>query len=1120
MSSLISVDEGELNLEAKNDKEKQNSFIKETKDSQKQQPEQHPLYENQESLKQDSHSPYYVNNEQNNNNDYINNDQDLVYNLNAPVKCIADTNKSLISEDNEPLPTGWEKVVDETHGIFYIDHNTQRTQYERPYEIQLCKGSMGFGFTLVETDNGLLLVRSIIEGGPAHQNGKIRPGDILISVVGISVSGLQHTDVAKLFSAFAVGDCVKLTFARSNYILDENLIPDVYVFSNGNPPVTLNPNNSNFIDNPMMNNHPNLINNQEFDVMKISIKKGDYGFGFILDSTVGQKIKEIKNPDLCMDLKQGDILLQINELDISQMPHQDVVACLDDCPVNQMAIFTIKRRKRFRSKTPMAIYSDHQISSPYDHHLHQRNCQTPTFDAMIRDNSLTDQSQPRSLSSLQDGPALVDYSPEQDQNYGYLPIPNQIDNPFQNVHSSLTQNGDLYINNRVPDYGLIGPSQQFVDNTYNNYRPSSTCTSNLPLDGTDSNIMYNNNTQMNLNLRNSLGNPASWVKFNNSDDLNHINQYKNFMNNDRLMIMQMQQQQQQQKYNHPNGIHNSDTIMHHSHFPTMAPQSQDYLNHHIPLYSNEEIPISAKMNNPMFSSYHPLDPIHEGNPMFQDNVDDDSNNYYANNEEIALQRYQNENLNQNNNNYPTQHQSLDYSNHHNHTQRQSSLVPHDNTNYHDLNGFGPNKNMMQMPMLMPLPIPVPIPNDDRANLMNEANTEEFEYHVIELDRESTDANWGIRLIGGAEVNRAISIGSVVFGGAAAKNGKLKSGDEIISINGIKVLGSTHKNVVDLISACTNRATIMVRRKKFAEACEVILTRNLDEGFGFVIISSADCALIGKIIEGSPADRCQQLHVRDRIIAVSGRDITPNMQHPEIVNMIKESGSVLRLKIIPADCYTVELIKNSPNDSFGFRMRGGSEYDGTGLYILRVAPYGLARDLLNVGDQIIEINGIPTVGMTHQQAASIIRHSDPIVKLKLRRNHVIPPSLLVDSPRELHRYNQVTAEVKPVDMPIPLALPPPPLPQFKSHQQQSQLLNNQTTGISSAAITNSGDFQEKTPNNQHQEHNHPNHQSTAFMRNSNSNNQSSDTDHYLPEMIHHLELNDMNRHANGTPLYAT
>lgn len=57
--------------------------------------------------------------------------------------------------------------------------------------------------------------------------------------------------------------------------------------------------------------------------------------------------------------------------------------------------------------------------------------------------------------------------------------------------------------------------------------------------------------------------------------------------------------------------------------------------------------------------------------------------------------------------------------------------------------------------------------------------------------------------------------------------------------------------------------------------------------------------IGRIIEGSPADRCAKLKVGDRILAVNGQSII-NMPHADIVKLIKDAGLSVTLRIIPQE----------------------------------------------------------------------------------------------------------------------------------------------------------------------------------------------------------------------------
>lgn len=63
--------------------------------------------------------------------------------------------------------------------------------------------------------------------------------------------------------------------------------------------------------------------------------------------------------------------------------------------------------------------------------------------------------------------------------------------------------------------------------------------------------------------------------------------------------------------------------------------------------------------------------------------------------------------------------------------------------------------------------------------------------------------------------------------------------------------------------------------------------------------------IGRIIEGSPTDRCGLLHVGDRISAVNGRSII-ELSHNDIVQLIKDAGTVVTLTVVPEDGESLHL----------------------------------------------------------------------------------------------------------------------------------------------------------------------------------------------------------------------
>ncbi|KAF5907243.1 membrane-associated guanylate kinase, WW and PDZ domain-containing protein 1-like isoform X9, partial [Clarias magur] len=405
-----------------------------------------------------------------------------------------------------------------------------------------------------------------------------------------------------------------------------------------------------------------------------------------------------------------------------------------------------------------------------------------------------------------------------------------------------------------------------------------------------------------------------------------------------------------------------------------------------------------------------------------------------------------------------------------------------------------------------------------------------------------DTGFGFRILGGNEPGEPIYIGHIVKYGAADEDGRLRSGDELICVDGTAVVGKSHQLVVQLMqqAAKQGHVNLTVRRKTSYGVCkgegdvppspasshhsstqapslteekrtpqgsqnslntvssgsgstsgigsgggggsgsavvpamlptvptalqpyDVEIQRGENEGFGFVIVSSVSrpdagttfaagnaCVAmphkIGRIIEASPADRCGKLKVGDRILAVNGCSIT-NKSHSDIVNLIKEAGNTVTLRIIPGDetsnaalltnaekiatittthtpqsssesrnnkskqapaqpgtqmshqdaeYYSVDLERD--NKGFGFSLRGGKEYN-MDLYVLRLAEDGAAvrNGKMRVGDEILEINGESTKNMKHSRAIELIKNGGLRARLVLKRGDGSVPEYAMMAP---------------------------------------------------------------------------------------------------------------------------
>lgn len=242
---------------------------------------------------------------------------------------------------------------------------------------------------------------------------------------------------------------------------------------------------------------------------------------------------------------------------------------------------------------------------------------------------------------------------------------------------------------------------------------------------------------------------------------------------------------------------------------------------------------------------------------------------------------------------------------------------------------------------------------------------------IELQRRQE--GFGFRIVGGTEEGSQVSVGHIVPGGAAALDGRLNSADQLIAVDNVSVIGASHHSVVQLMarSASHGKVRLTVRRPVYGatssgvpsetvvtpihspgggngtggsvsggvagmSALHITLRRQPSEGFGFVIISSASKAgaTIGKIVAGSPADRCGDLHVGDRILAVNQLDIS-QLHHSQVVQLIKDSGLVLTLSVLPVHPTTPTTPTGPLSSNAGMPMNspgGGSGGGGIPLHL--------------------------------------------------------------------------------------------------------------------------------------------------------------------------------------------
>uniref|UniRef100_F1KS12 Protein lap1 n=1 Tax=Ascaris suum TaxID=6253 RepID=F1KS12_ASCSU len=249
-------------------------------------------------------------------------------------------------------------------------------------------------------------------------------------------------------------------------------------------------------------------------------------------------------------------------------------------------------------------------------------------------------------------------------------------------------------------------------------------------------------------------------------------------------------------------------------------------------------------------------------------------------------------------------------------------------------------------------------------------------------RRDLDGSPGFSVAGGkgASTGDPIVISYLTPGGAAERDGKLRVGDRVLSINGTNMRGARHDQAVALLTSfSSNEIYLVVQRDRPGtpasaslqvapsstksapaarsppavaprqspqQACgfgdsswdgkteEVDLVRE-NHSLGLSIVGGSDHSshpfgvnapgvFISKITANSPAARSQKLRIGDRILFVNDVDVR-NAKHQTAVEALKRSEPTVRLRVThepqPSGLREV-ILRRSCGEPLGLRICGG------------------------------------------------------------------------------------------------------------------------------------------------------------------------------------------------------
>ncbi|XP_069133162.1 LOW QUALITY PROTEIN: harmonin-like [Argopecten irradians] len=235
--------------------------------------------------------------------------------------------------------------------------------------------------------------------------------------------------------------------------------------------------------------------------------------------------------------------------------------------------------------------------------------------------------------------------------------------------------------------------------------------------------------------------------------------------------------------------------------------------------------------------------------------------------------------------------------------------------------------------------------------------------IINL-RRRTNESLGFAVRGGFEHGIGVFVSHIDPGSQAERQG-LRVGDEIVRVNGYTISQAIHEEVLNLI--------------KGRDAVELKVTN------------------IGMLpVKEKQGDALTWIYVekRDR-----KKSVVSTLYFQQQRPMAEEEGEVVKL---------FANLRTSP--SLGCSIMSGPQ--GRGIYIQRVGPQSLGEQIgLEVGDQILEVNGISFLDVSHNEAIVALKSSKEL-NLVIRKKsgiHIVQSSAIntrTQTPRDPPKHEQV------------------------------------------------------------------------------------------------------------------
>ncbi|XP_058430643.1 glutamate receptor-interacting protein 1 isoform X16 [Marmota monax] len=318
------------------------------------------------------------------------------------------------------------------------------------------------------------------------------------------------------------------------------------------------------------------------------------------------------------------------------------------------------------------------------------------------------------------------------------------------------------------------------------------------------------------------------------------------------------------------------------------------------------------------------------------------------------------------------------------------------------------------------------------------------FRTVEVTLHKEGNTFGFVIRGGAHddrnKSRPVVITCVRPGGPADREGTIRPGDRLLSVDGIRLLGTTHAEAMSILKQCGQEATLLIEydvsvMDSVATASGPLLVevaKTPGASLGVALTTSMCCnkqvIVIDKIKSASIADRCGALHVGDHILSIDGT----SMEYctlAEATQFLANTTDQVKLEILPhhqtrlalkgpdhvslasstvglagqvVHTETTEVVLTAdPVTGFGIQLQGSvfaTETLSSPPLISYIEADSPAErcGVLQIGDRVMAINGIPTEDSTFEEANQLLRDSSITSKVTLEIEFDVAESVIPSS----------------------------------------------------------------------------------------------------------------------------